>query len=230
MRFPPLCPPHDNTAGRQPSAGLGRALSTQGSAVLHPGRGLPACRTARNKCLLCELRKISAWSLTTGVQRDQERGLSQVTVTGRVLNIGTAYRGVWRALRELQAGTRGGRRCGGSDPRPRTGPTRRALRRRPQTPLLLSAPAWVLLPGDPGPPATESRGLHPRGARGDRRGAPQRGSSGQERGAPQREKAHPVTSCQHSKQPALGSSAKLYFLHKNLNIGLNYPYTNIFAR
>lgn len=164
MRFPPLCPPHDNTAGRQPSAGLGRALSTQGSAVLHPGRGLPACRTARNKCLLCELRKISAWSLTTGVQRDQERGLSQVTVTGRVLNIGTTYRGVWRALRELQAGTRGGRRCGGSDPRPRTGPTRRALRRRPQTPLLLSAPAWVLLPGDPGPPATESRGLHPRGA------------------------------------------------------------------
>lgn len=25
---------------------------------------------------------------------------------------------------------------------------------------------------------------------------------------------HPVTSCQHRKQPALGSSAKLYFLHK----------------
>lgn len=137
----------------------GRALSTQGSAALHPGHGLPACRAARNKRLLRELP--SPGYLTAGVQRDQDRGPSQVTVTGRALNRGTTYRGAGRALWELQAGTRGGRRCAGSDLRPRTGPTRRALRRRPQTSLLFSAPARVPLPGDPGPPATESPGPHP---------------------------------------------------------------------
>ena len=185
VRFLPLCPPHNDTAGRQPCAGWGRALSTQGSAALHPGRGPPACRAARSKRLPRELP--SPGNLTAGVQRDQDRGPSQVTVTGRALNRGTAYRGVGRALWELQAGTREGRHCAGSDLRPRTGPTRRALRRRPQTSLLFSAPARVLLPGDPGLPATESPGPHPSpGSSGQERGAPQRGSRGQERGVPQR--------------------------------------------
>ena len=179
MRFLPLCPPHNDTAGRQPCAGWGRALSTQGSAALHPGRGPPACRAARSKRLPRELP--SPGNLTAGVQRDQDRGPSQVTVTGRALNRGTAYRGVGRALWELQAGTREGRHCAGSDLRPRTGPTRRALRRRPQTSLLFSAPARVLLPGDPGLPATESPGPHPSRAQVDRRGEHPRGAQGDRR-------------------------------------------------
>lgn len=93
-------------------------------------------------------------------------------------------------------------------------------RKEAQTPLLLLSACWAPIASGPGPLARELPG---------RQTSLWLEQDGESRQHPWKDRDHQATSRQQSDQPALGPSAELCFLHKNLNIGLRYPHTNSFA-